>query len=339
MTLNKSSNNQINISILSAMLKAGDFFVSGNDLANSLKISRVSIWSHLQQLTKESFLFEAIRNRGYRLQKEPNTIHPDLLNAYLNLNATSLPIIYLKETDSTNNEVERQLLNKFPTPFAVITTKQTQGRGRHGRNWYSDDSGNIYISFGFKPNLSPTLIKSFTPWVAAQICDHLNQTLNLPIQIKWPNDLVLHGKKISGMLAESRIDIDCTRDLIFGIGLNVNGNPQTWPSEIQETATSIQNITGKPLNLNRTVASLISCILSAYNQFIQNTWQSSLPSLWTKYDFLYDKYVKGFQGSNPIEGTAKGINEIGALKLLLNNGSLILLDTGEISFSTPIKIQ
>lgn len=339
MSLQKTLHNRINISILSAMLKAGDSFVSGNDLANALNISRVSIWSHLKQLTKENFLFEAIRNRGYRIQKEPTKIHPALLNAYLNLTSSPPPpLIYLEETDSTNSEVERQLLNKIPTPFAVITPKQTQGRGRHGRTWYSNDPGNIYLSFGFKPNnLPPPLIKSFTPWIAIKLCHHLNQEFNLPIQIKWPNDLVLHGKKISGMLAESRIDVDSTRDLIFGIGLNINGNPQTWPPELQEIATSIQNITGKTLNLNRTTASIISCILSAYNQFIQNTWHPPLLSLWTKYDSLYNKYVKGFHGSTPIEGTAKGINEIGALKLLLNNGSLLLLDSGEISFSGPLK--
>lgn len=341
MSLHKNPNNLINISILSAMLKAGNSFVSGNDLATPLNISRVSIWSHLKKLQKNDFLFEAIRNRGYRLQKEPNKIHPDLLNAYLNLNNTPLPLIYLDETDSTNSEAKRQLSNTSPppTPFAVITTKQTQGRGRHGRTWYSNDPGNVYISFGFKPNLPSPLIKSFTPWIATKLCDHLNQNFNLPIQIKWPNDLVLNGKKISGMLAESHIDIDSIRDLIFGIGLNINGNPQTWPPELQETATSIQHAIGKPSNLNQMTASIISCVLCAYNQFIQNSWQPSLPPLWSKYDFLYNKHVKGFHGTTPIEGTAKGINDLGALKLLLNNGSLVLLDIGEISFSSPIKFQ
>lgn len=334
----KTSNKEINISILSQMLKAGDNFVSGNDIADSLNISRVSIWSHLKKLRSDGFDFEAIQNRGYRLLTQPSIIHPDLLAAYLKLNETELPIIYLSETDSTNSEAERQLTNKVPTPFVVVTNKQTQGRGRHGRSWFSNDSGNLYLSFAFKPNIAPSLIKSFTPWIAAQLCHHLNQQFNLSIQLKWPNDLVFNGKKICGMLAESRIDVDHTRDLIFGIGLNINGDPHAWPQELQQIATSIEATSNTPFNINKMSASVISCILSSYNQFIHNQWQASLPSLWSKYDSLYDKHVQGFHGSTPIDGTAKGIDNTGSLKLLQKNGKLLLLDVGEISLSSPIKI-
>lgn len=338
MTFLKTDSNLINVSILSAMLKAGTSFISGNDLADSLKISRVSIWAHLEKLKKTGFDFEAIRNLGYRIQKEPDIIHPDLLTTYLNLNNSSLPLFYFDEIDSTNSEAERQLSNQqSATPFVIVSNQQTQGRGRHGRCWKSNDPGNLYLSFAFKPNLHPSLIKSFTPWITTKLCDHLNREFNLPIKLKWPNDLIFHGKKISGMLAESRIDADSTRDLVFGIGFNINGNPLNWPPELQRVATSLKAETNISYNINKMTASIISATLSAYHQFIDNSWKTTLPSLWSKYDFLYDNYVKGFHGTNPIEGTAKGINEIGALKLLLNNGSLLLLDIGEISFSNPIK--
>lgn len=329
---------EINISILSKMLEAGDNFISGNDIAHSLNISRVSIWTHLEKLRSEGFIFEAVQNRGYRILTQPSIIHPDLLAAYLKLNNIELPLIYLDETDSTNSEVERQIAHQRPTPLVVVSCKQTQGRGRHGRSWYSNDTGNVYISFGFKPNISPSLIKSFTPWVAAQLCHHLNEEFKLSIELKWPNDLVFKGKKISGMLAESRIDVDHTRDLIFGIGLNINGNPTTWPSELQQVATSIEAATKTSFNINKMSSSVISCILSSYNMFIDNQWQTALPTLWSKYDSLYDKHVRGFNGNTPIEGTAKGINDTGALKLLQTNGTLLLLDMGEISLSSPIKI-
>lgn len=330
---------KINISILSKMLESGENFISGNDIAKTLDISRVSIWSHLEQLRNEGFEFEAIRNRGYRLLAQPSVIHPDLLAAYLKLNNVELPLIYLNETDSTNSEVERQLTRQAQTPFVVISGKQTQGRGRHGRSWYSEDSGNVYISFGFKPNLSPSLIKSFTPWISAKLCDHFNQQFKLPILLKWPNDLIFNGKKISGMLAESHIDVDHIRDLIFGIGLNINGNPKTWPQELQQTATSMEAITDTSFNINKMSASVINCITNSYLQFINNQWQAYLPSLWSKYDFLYDKQVKGYHGPVPIDGTAKGINDTGALKLLRGDGTLKLLDIGEVSLSNPVKIS
>lgn len=334
----ESHTSPINTTILSIMVKASDDFTSGSELAKALDISRVSIWAHLKKLEKTGFSFDAIRNRGYRIKKEPEIIHLDLLNTYLKLQEIEVPVFYFDKIDSTNSEVERQLSNKVPTPLIVVSNQQTQGRGRHGRVWQSEDTGNLYLSFGFKLNVSPQFIKSFTPWIAAKLCDHLHQEYDLPLQIKWPNDLVLDGKKISGMLAESRIDIDSTRDLIFGIGFNINGNPHNWPQELQSIATSIKAQSTQSYNINKMAASIISVILSGYHQFRDNTWQTLLPSLWKKYDFLYDKYVQGFHGTNPIEGIAKGVNETGALKLLLNNGSLILLDIGEISFSSPIKI-
>lgn len=334
----KNSTNSINISILSALLKDRNSYISGNDLADELKISRVSIWAHLEKLKKTGFSFEAIRNRGYRIEKEPDIIHPDLLNTYLNLNHSTLPLIYLNEVDSTNSEAERQLSNKNgSTPFAVVSNQQTQGRGRHGRSWKSNDPGNLYLSFGFKTNLPPTLIKSFTPWMATVLCDLFNQEFNIPIELKWPNDLIFHGKKIAGMLVESRIDVDSARDLIFGIGFNINGNPQNWPQELQAIATSLKAETNQTYNINKMTASIISSILDAYQKFIDNTWKAILPELWSRYDSIYDKYVKGFHGDQPIEGIAKGISEVGALKLLLNNGTLLLLDIGEISFSAPIS--
>ncbi|PWU07443.1 MAG: biotin--[acetyl-CoA-carboxylase] ligase [Verrucomicrobia bacterium] len=336
MTL-KAQTNSINNSILSTLLEADQAFVSGNELAQSLNISRVSIWSHLEKLKEAGFSFEAIRNRGYRIEKLPEKIHPDLLNIYLRSLNLDLPVIFFDTIDSTNSEAERQLSNKILPPLVVVSNQQTQGRGRHGRSWQSNDPGNLYLSFGFKSNFSPPLIKSFTPWIAAKLCDSLNQEFNIPIQIKWPNDLILHGKKISGMLAESRIDVDSTRDLIFGIGFNINGNPQNWPQELQAIATSLKAQTHQTQNINKMTASIIHSILSGYNQFLDNTWQTSLTNLWKKYDSLYDQYVKGFHGTEPIEGIAKGINEFGALKLLLNNGSVLLLDIGEISFSNPIK--
>ncbi len=339
MSHSKDFSQNINSSILLKMLEAGDSFISGNDIANCLNISRVSIWSHLEQLRREGFTFEAVRNRGYRLLTQPSVIHPDLLAAYLKLNNIELPLIYLNETDSTNSEVERQMTYQTQTPFVVISSKQTKGRGRHGRSWYSEDSGNVYISFGFKPDLPPSLIKSFTPWVAAQLCHHLNREFKLSIQLKWPNDLIFKGKKISGMLAESHIDADHIRDLIFGIGLNINGNPKTWPQELQQIGTSMEAITNASFNINKMSASVIFYIMESYDLFIKNQWQAYLPSLWSKYDFLYDKHVEGFHGTVPIKGTAKGLSDTGALKLLQENGTLLLLDIGEISFSAPIKIS
>lgn len=319
------------------MLEAGSDFVSGNDLAALLEISRVSVWSHLEKLKDDGFEFEALRNKGYRLKKTPSFIHPDLLNAYLWNNNTSLPVIYLEEIDSTNSETERQLANNHSTPFAVITGKQSKGRGRHGRVWYAEDRGNAYISLGFKPNFSPDLIRSFTPWIATELCHNLVLKYHIPLKIKWPNDLMIYGKKVCGMLAESRIDMDGIRDIVLGVGINISGNPETWPEELQQKATSLEAACKCSFNINEMVAYILSIMLNAYNQFINNTWRIAFEKNWPHYDILYNKEVNGFHGRMPVEGIAKGITEEGSLRLLLKNGKIELLDAGELSLSEPIN--
>lgn len=328
--------NTINVQILSKLLQSGVNFISGNDLAKSLDTSRVSIWAHFNTLRQEGFEFEAIQNKGYRIKSTPGELHADLIKAYLHNSNIDLPIIYLPEVDSTNTEAERHLADNHPTPFAVISSKQTAGRGRHGRSWLSENEGNTYISFAFKPNISPELVNPFTPWVATQLCHHLSQIYDIPLQLKWPNDLLIKGKKVCGMLAESRVDFDHTRDLIFGIGTNINSDPKSWPKELQKTATSLKAACSKAFNINEFAANILATILNAYNEFINNNWKDKLQELWPTYDVLYNKEVHGFHGTIPINGVAKGIANDGALKLLLPDGTLKLLHAGELSLSSPI---
>lgn len=335
-SLNNSTFSNINTNILVKMLQTKEKFVSGALLAADIGVSRVSIHSHLEQLRKEGFAIEAIRNRGYRVTKLPITIQKDLLNAYLKILKIQTPVIHLREMDSTQNEAERQISNSTTLPFVVITGKQTAGRGRHGRSWYSKDSGNLYASFAFRPNFSPKTILTITPWLAVNLCHLLNEEFDIPAQVKWPNDLILRGKKISGMLAESRIDMDHTRDLIFGIGLNINGNPETWPKELQSIATSMTYEMGKSFNINQIAAAIIKTIFHAYHEFSENTFLDKFNTFWKKYDSLYDQFITGYHGTLLIKGTAKGISEAGKLKLLQEGGTLRLMEVGEVSLSQPV---
>lgn len=332
----KNHAQSIGTAIIYELLRHPDGFVSGNALAKSLSISRVTIWEHLQKLKQEGFSFEAKSNQGYRLLKEPTALNPTLLNAYLKREKVSPSLVFLQSIDSTNSEAERQLASHCPSPVAVIALKQTQGRGRFGRTWYSKSPSNIYLSLGFKSDLPTEIIKTFTPWMAVQFCALLNQTFNLPIQTKWPNDLVLEGKKVAGMLAEARLDIDRIRELVFGIGLNVNTSTKKWPNDLSSSATSLKSYTHKMLNLNKITASLIANSIKAYEDFISGRYQKTFASLWETYDSLYQKKITAYEGNVVYKGKALGINSQGALRLLLPNGKMKILCVGEISLSHPI---
>jgi BirA family transcriptional regulator, biotin operon repressor / biotin---[acetyl-CoA-carboxylase] ligase len=322
------------IVILQELLAAEEGFVSGTHLAERLQVSRVAVWSHMEKLRALGFEFEARPRRGYRILQFPEGIEPLYLQALMPERWQSTPLFFREEIDSTNSEAERQLAAGTGTPFVVLARAQTEGRGRLGRRWFSGDSGNLYISFAFQPRLSPARMQAFTLWMGASICDFLNRNTEVPVLVKWPNDLMLHGKKLGGMLTEARIDSDQIRDLVFGLGINVNGSPDVLPPELRGIATSLSAATGSPLDLNPFTASLLTTILDAYQAFVSGDVRTELLGLWQAYDYLKGREVTARQGTQEICGTAHGINPEGCLTLETPDGLRTFVTAGDVTLVT-----
>jgi BirA family biotin operon repressor/biotin-[acetyl-CoA-carboxylase] ligase len=320
--------------ILKALLESNSSFVSGNMLANELGISRVGVWARLEKLRQEGYGVEAVRHRGYRMTDEPPTLSENLIRAYMELARSKMELIYKNEVDSTNTEAERQLAEGRQTPFAVIAGRQSKGRGRMGRQWHSADEGSLYTSFGFRPQLPPAQMQMITLWMGVQICNFINTRLELPAMIKWPNDIVSGGRKLAGILAEARVDADRTRDLIFGIGLNVNSRCDTWPAEMASVATSLAILRGRPLKINQVASELINTVGNAYERYVSGTYREEFFELWSRYDALRGNVVRGTKGREEIVGTASGIDENGNLVLVLQNGETQRIHAGEVSLGT-----
>jgi len=325
---------ETDVVILKALIEARTSFVSENTLAVELGISRVGVWARLEKLRQTGFVVEAVRHRGYRLIGEPPTLNEDLIKAYLELGRSSVGLIFRDEVDSTNTEAERQLADGHLIPFAVIARRQTKGRGRMGRPWHSEDDGNLYSSFGFRPQMPPAQMQMITLWMGLCICNFINLGLGLPAMVKWPNDIVSGGRKLSGILAEARVDADRTRDLIFGIGLNVNSHMETWPPDMTAVATSLASLNKNPLKINQVTAELIQTVNNAYERYISGEYKKEIFDLWTRYDALKGHVVKGSKGKEIIVGKADGIDEHGNLLLLLENGQVQKIHAGEVSIGT-----
>ncbi|MFA5257407.1 MAG: biotin--[acetyl-CoA-carboxylase] ligase [Opitutales bacterium] len=325
---------ETDVVILKALIEAHSSFVSGNTLAVELGISRVGVWARLEKLRQGGFVVEAVRHRGYRLIGEPPTLSEDLIKAYLELGHSNVELIFRNEVDSTNTEAERQLADGRPTPFAVIAQRQTKGRGRMGRPWHSDDEGNLYSSFGFRPQMPPSQMQMITLWMGLRICNFINLSLGLSAMVKWPNDIVSGGRKLSGILAEARVDSDRTRDLIFGIGINVNSHCEKWPQDMTAVATSLATLNKKPLKMNQVAAELIQTVNNAYESYVSGEYRKEIFELWTRYDALKGHIVKGSKGKDVIVGKADGIDEHGNLLLILENGQIQKIHAGEVSIGT-----
>jgi BirA family biotin operon repressor/biotin-[acetyl-CoA-carboxylase] ligase len=315
--------------ILTAFLQAEGRYLSGQALGEQLTLSRVGVHKHLDNLRKEGFSFHAVRNKGYRLEKEPLDLNPSLINCLLA--ADPVPFFhshtFCESIDSTNTEADRQLARGVTTPFTVVSTEQTAGRGRRGRTWFSPKGKNIYLTAALNPGLPPNRLQVITLWLGLSLAQALRERYSLPILVKWPNDLLLHDRKIAGMLTEARVDSERTESLVFGIGLNVNIAREDFPDELQSRASSLAAVLGEPLSLSRVTVFLLRTLAAALEDFLADEYRDQLKHLWPTYDALAGREVT----SEFASGRVLGINPQGSLRLQRPDGSLALLHAGEVS--------
>ena len=325
-------------SILKAFLLAGDEPVSGDRLAKELGVSRVSIWQRLEGLRAAGFVFDAAPRKGYRFTAPPAGVHPALLDAHLRLRKVRAKVDFHEEIDSTNSEAERRLAAGDEAPFVTLAGRQTAGRGRLGRVWHSAHPENLYMSFAFRPFLPPEAMRTFTLTMGLKLCENLASRHALDaLRLKWPNDLVCDGRKIAGMLTESRMDSDQVRDLVFGLGLNVNGDPATMAPEVRATAGSLAHALGRKLDLHAEAAEVIVCVLDAYETFEAAPHKADPRALFDRFDSLRGREVTVGLRGEPLTGVAEGVDAHGALLLRLTNGALFPVNAGEVTIAKNPK--
>lgn len=316
--------------LLREFLAAGDGCVSGAHLAEVVGLSRVAVWGHLHRLEAEGFAFEPVHSRGYRLTARPSGLNAALIRALLPAGAP--PLFFLDSVDSTNEEAGRQLAADRAAPFAFVAAEQTRGRGRFGRTWFSpSESGNLYSSFAFRPSLPPERVPLFTLWIGLNLCELLAAETGAAPQLKWPNDLHFGPRKVAGMLTETRGDADQTRELVFGLGLNVATPDSAWPRELAAHATTLAREAGRTLDLNTVAAKVIACVFAAAERFFARHPADAIAELWRRHDLLAGKTISVRQGAETHTGTARGIDADGALLLRTSAGRTLHLRAGEVT--------
>jgi BirA family biotin operon repressor/biotin-[acetyl-CoA-carboxylase] ligase len=300
-------------------------------MASKLGVSRVSVWHQMEKLRSQGFEFEAQPARGYRLSRVPGKLHAGLVEAQLKVRRKGFAFEVMGEVDSTNDECVRQLAAGRASPFAVFAQKQTRGRGRFGRVWHSESSGNLYSSFAFRPRIAPERMQTFTLWMGVTICELVAKFVPVVPGVKWPNDIVFDGKKAGGMLTEARVDADQIRDLVFGLGLNVNSPPSGWPSDLGKRAVSLAELAGAEIDINRLTAALIGRVLMAYERFTDGDHFDAFAELWNKYDVLRGRDVTLSEGGRRRRGRVLGVDDGGSLLLRDDRGRTQGFRAGEVT--------
>lgn len=319
------------------LIHAGGSIVSGEELAEALEVSRVAVFARIKKLRGEGWPIEGLRREGYRLKGEPKELSSLWLRAALQNPA--LGILAFPEIDSTNSEAERQLASGRETPFVVLSEHQTAGRGRLGRTWHSPPQGNLYATFAFRPKLTPSELAAFTLVIGVAVAVALRESAHVPAMVKWPNDIQVEGKKLAGILTEARIDTDRTRDLLLGIGLNVNSQPSSWDVD-GISATSLRERDGQEQPYHDTVARTIACVLAAAERFFDDPARArkQLIKDWGKLDALAGKIVQASGPHGQVSGVVEGIDEGGRLRLRTEE-EVVLISAGEVTLRDPAPLR
>ena len=257
-------------------------WVSGEFLAQKMAISRTAVWKHIRTLRNDSYIIESSRKKGYLLRQASDLLLANEIQEGLNTNIFGRKgIVYFRETDSTNVRAKDLASHGAPEGTVVVAEGQTKGRGRRGRSWFSPAGEGIYTSIILKPAISPHEAPGLTLMASVAVAETLMSMTSLKVNIKWPNDILINGRKIAGILTEISTEMDRIDYVIIGVGINVNTPSEGLPSDIKDIATSIFMETNKPFPRIALIRAYLEWLEIYYETFktkgldpILNRWKS-----------------------------------------------------------------
>ena len=305
--------------------------VSGDELAHELGLSRAGVWKHINSLRDQGIDIESLTGRGYLLKSD--VLSASMIAAKLHSKRIGSQIVVLDETDSTNREAMRQAEAGAEEGLVVIADKQREGRGRLGRSWFTAGEDALAISILLRPDIAPEHVPQFSLITAVAL--HRALVNHVPnIRIKWPNDLLVDGAKVAGILTEMRGEPGCVHAVVLGIGLNIR-KPQTgWPQEITQRVTDLTSASGGPVSRLRIAAEVIESLDACYDTYIKHGF-FRIREWWWEAHAASGQMVRAHGHDGYVEGIAEALDEDGAL-LLRVDGELQRFVAGDIELTGEI---
>lgn len=311
------------------MLRQSDGYLSGQQLCDHFQVSRTAVWKAINQLKEEGYEIEAVRNKGYRIVDIPDRITADAIKSCLETKWMAKNLEYYDEIDSTNNRAKALGEAGGADGTLFVAETQTAGKGRRGRCWQSPAGSSISMSILLRPVMNPSDAPMLTLVMAYAATKALREKTELDIGIKWPNDLVVSGKKISGILTEMSAEIDYINHVVIGVGINVNQD--TFPDDIKETASSLKMELGKRIKRSGLIAAVMKNFEKYYEIFQETEDLSGLKELYNSMLVNKDREVKVLEPGNEYKAYAIGINQTGELIVRTPDGKEKEIYAGEVS--------
>lgn len=310
-------------------LKKKNDYVSGQEIADAMGVSRNAVWKQIESLRREGVEIEAVSGKGYRISGEDCAFGERSVKAALHTKWLGREVLFFREIDSTNDELRRRSQKGAGEGLLAIADIQTKGKGRRGRGWENPAGVNIAMSYLLKPPFSPDTAPMMTLVMAMACVKGINKLSGLDVKIKWPNDVVINGKKLVGILTEMTAEPDYIQEVIIGTGINVNN--KEFPPEIKETATSMYLESGKIYSRAETAAAVTDAFEELYGSFCRSGDMSSLKDSYNEVCVNTGARVRVLDPGNEYDATAWGIDDKGRLKVVKNDGTEDAVYAGEVS--------
>lgn len=311
------------------LLRSADGYISGQELCNRFGVSRTAVWKAINQLKEAGYEIEAQQNKGYRLMAAPDLMTEAEIKSLLHTDWVAKEVLYFDTIDSTNTKAQELAEKGYPSGTLVVADKQESGKGRRGRSWVSPSGTGIFMTLMIKPDINPNNASMLTLVAALAVAKAITSVTDEEAMIKWPNDIVVNGKKVCGILTEMNAQFDYINHIVVGIGINVHN--ESFPEEISQMASSLMiEAGGKRFHRAQIIAETMSYFEQYYDTFLKTQELSALVREYDKLLVNRNKSVRVLDPKEPFDGKAMGITPKGEL-IVDTWESRKLVSSGEVS--------
>lgn len=321
--------------ILRRLLEARGSPVSGQDLARTLGVTRAGVWKAVASLRSRGLGVESLPARGYQLPATGRSLGAATILAGLDTRRVGRTVRHLSQTASTNRDAEAWALAGAPEGALVVADHQTAGRGRLGRTWVDAPGHSLLLSLVLRPTVAAADAPSLTFVAAVALADALTRWIPRElVTIKWPNDVLVAGRKVAGILLEMRCEGQQVEHVILGIGVNVDAQQESLPPEVRPAATAVENHSGGVLpDRLELLWALLTCFETAYDAFLADGFPP-IQARWNVWADLAGRWLTVHTPGGTVEGRAQGLGPRGALLLEDATGTRREIFAGDVAWTT-----
>ncbi len=321
--------------VLEALRRAGGRTCSGEALSNEQGVSRTQVWKYVEALRRSGYTVDAAPGGGYRLAGVPDRLYPEEIRAGLGTRWLGREIRYFESTGSTNRDALAWAREGAPHGAAVVADGQTAGRGRLGRSFFSPPFENLYTSIVLRPSITTALAPAWPLAAAVGVAETVGAWVDDPdaVEIKWPNDVLIGGRKTCGILMELSAEAARVSWMVVGIGVNLNVDPARFPEEFQARATSLRCHRRDRVDRVRFTRDLYGSLEQSFDLCAEGGFAAVRPRFAARFH-MEGRRVRVVDHDGAEDGgVVRGVDADGALRVAREDGEEVRVLAGDVTLA------